>query len=251
MIIRQTIIAGICMFLLSIPIRAEVIISSYNNVLTARSTNPGIAGFHGCDITNARKVPAYIFELQTQRSGKTGSSRSSNTCGTGGRWSTISKKESNTGSVDFENIPDGKYRVIVLSGQAIGCRLSGDIGDLPTKAIVYQKEVSVPVRLGSNLSKSVAKDIIQNDVFKVFPNPVSNELTIELQSTKLEGEVTITLADLLGQIIHVIEEDIDKNMNTHNWKIDVQDYPPGTYFINLQDKAGKQFSQKIIIQNNQ
>ena len=251
MIFKQTIIAGISMFLLSIPLRSEVVLNHYNNTLTVSSTTLGVEGYHGCEVESATKIPAYVFELQTQGGSKSKKNIDSGTCSARGLWKTVSKKESDTKDVVFDNIPEGKYRVIVLSGQAIGCLLSGDTGEFPNKAIVYQREVSTPVHVGNKEVNREIDLIGQHDLFKVFPNPVSNELNIELQSTTLQDEVSISLVNLLGQTVQTIEQAVDQNIDTHNWKMNVQDYSPGAYFINLQDKAGKRYSQKIIIQHKQ
>lgn len=251
MISKRTIVVGIAMLLLYLPLRSEVITSISNNTLSVTSTSSGLSGFHGCDVLTAKKIPAYVFELQTQKTNKT---NSANTCNTKSRWTTIAKKESSDKTITFENLPDGKYRVICLSGQAIGCILVGDTDEFPAKSIIYQKEISAPVRIGydQRLPQTALSSIkADNSILKVFPNPATEEITIELQSTELQTEVSIALVDLLGQTVNIANHPLDKNSTNYSWQMNVQDYPPGAYFIRLQDQSGKQLSQKVIIQDNQ
>ena len=250
MICKRIIGAGILMSLLSLPLRSEVIIQTSENAVSITSTTAGTAGYHGCDVRIAEKVPAYIFELQTHHSQK--SHAVSGCDGSSSSWVTIDKKESPDADVSFENLPDGKYRVVVLAGQAIGCELVGDVGELPNQSIVYQKEISKMARLDRMTLRSIpAFGTTESDILDVFPNPVRNELTIELQNTALKEKVIISLVDLLGQTVYVVNHPLDQNSANYSWKVNVQGYPPGAYFIKLQDPSGQQLSKKIIIQNNQ
>ncbi|MEM9921254.1 MAG: T9SS type A sorting domain-containing protein [Bacteroidota bacterium] len=252
MIFKQSIVAGIAMLLLYIPLKGEIIASLQGDVLSVETTLPGSAGYHGCEVAKAQKVPAYVFELQVLQAkdkGKTGSS-----CGGSKGWNTLYRQESEDGTANFDQLPLGVYRVISLTGEAIGCRLNKKSEGLPDRSIIYRKEISKNISIAAQAPNSLATQTIQTkskEVFSVFPNPASNELSIELQSQELSEEVHISLIDLLGKTIEVARQAVEPGSSHHRWNLALESYPPGAYFIHVQDAKGKQFSQKIVVQKNQ
>lgn len=87
------------------------------------------------------------------------------------------------------------------------------------------------------------QDLVQN--FNLYPNPVSDELTISFSSSS-ETTWNIHVADLLGQLIPGSSEQV----STHGKKqltIDCSDYPPGIYFVQmLPEGANRKLSYKFI-----
>lgn len=79
---------------------------------------------------------------------------------------------------------------------------------------------------------------INNDVIKVFPNPVTTEINIEFKNSF--KQINIELYTLLGNKIWAISS-IDKSI-----KIDVSKLPVGPYFILFTDDQNNQWLKKII-----
>lgn len=78
----------------------------------------------------------------------------------------------------------------------------------------------------------------------IYPNPASAITVIPVTTTKsLEAEITIT--DILGRTVeNVFEGDIPVGEN--NYFIHANEYPAGTYFVNLRTE-NRVFVQKLII----
>lgn len=239
------------MSLLTVSLQAEVIIDRADDALTATSTTLGTAGYHGCNVATAEEVPAYVFELQALGQVTSGQGKISTACGVNNRWATVARQTSEDGQTTFSELPDGRYRVVVLAGEAIGCHLAGDTGALPAQSIVYHKETSMVIELGpQTLVQRVAMSPAHL-ALKVFPNPADQDITVELEGQHLQDEVTITLVGLLGKTLYSATHPLSATSVQHRWELSVSDYPAGAYFIRLQDSVGKQLSQKIIIQDNQ
>lgn len=68
---------------------------------------------------------------------------------------------------------------------------------------------------------------INSKVVSIYPNPVSNEITIQLHNLTLNENYNYTIFNTLGAIIK------NGNINPTNTTIDVAHFAPGTYFIEL------------------
>ena len=74
--------------------------------------------------------------------------------------------------------------------------------------------------------------------FKIYPNPVNHELTIES-----DGNIeTIEIYDAVGRLM----QDIQPISGVV--KIDISSYTNGTYFITMKTKSGEVFREKVIKQ---
>lgn len=73
---------------------------------------------------------------------------------------------------------------------------------------------------------------MMNEKISLYPNPVSNELNIELV-TNAKGSVNISIDDLNGRTIKQIQSDIVEGLNT--LLIDVRDVAKGMYTIKIDD----------------
>ena len=66
----------------------------------------------------------------------------------------------------------------------------------------------------------------KESLFSIFPNPVSNDLTITYHENSTEGAVSIEIYSLSGQLMY------NENWNnTALFQVDVATYPVGTYFV--------------------
>ena len=249
MTLRQTIFTGLAMLLLYLPLKSEITTTVFDQSIAVHTDKEAVEGYKGCDASNLKKMPAYVFDLQIIKPGK------QSTCGarSPGSWTSFSKKNSTDGTALFEHLPEGKYRIICYSGTAIGCEINGYTKGFPNKSIVYEKEVSPVIHLNESPIIPVENKrdfLLQTGLLKVFPNPASDEINIHFKNEEMRGEVTIALVNLLGQTVASNPYLLDKNISSYRWTINVQNQPPGAYFISLTGSNGKSHQQKILIQRN-
>ena len=84
------------------------------------------------------------------------------------------------------------------------------------------------------------QEIVNPLEIKLFPNPASNTLNIELSTTKLEGQVTMKVIDMTGKVIKTISQD-GSTLNS----VDISGLANGQYMLNIQNEKyiiGKRFS---------
>ena len=81
-------------------------------------------------------------------------------------------------------------------------------------------------------------ELIENNQFRIFPNPVFDQLTIVFKEIETR---TIRLIDVLGNRVLEIK---NSDLST---KVDVSKFTKGIYLIKVETKNGS-FSKKIIIQ---
>ena len=222
--------------------KSEVIIQQKGNTLAVSTDQIGHAGFKGCDAQSAKKVPAYIFVLQHQKSAACGAKSV-------GQWQTLERQESTKNQTVFNTVPDGRYRVVCYTGQAVGCAISGDTESFPNRSIVYEKEVSQIIDgkpLSSNTPKNQALATTTGQL-TLFPNPASQQLTVQLEQSDLEKQVEVRLINLLGQAVYQKEYTLEPGLSSYTWTIPTSSYESGTYFVQLIDLHGRQLQQKVII----
>lgn len=83
-------------------------------------------------------------------------------------------------------------------------------------------------------------------ITKVYPNPSSDGVfNLAIISSKFEQEVSIWISDATGR-------DIFQSKNTilqyDEIKIDLSSQPPGIFFIQVIDKDGNRYYEKLIIE---
>jgi len=245
MTLKRTIIAGLAMLLLYLPLHGNITTTIKGQSITVTSSQQGQAGLHGCNPTSAKKAEAYVFQLQTKPKNIGG------TCAApkAGQWTIQSEKPSNDGTITFNNLPDGKYRIICLSGEAIGCEIAGTTD----RSIVYRKEVSQVVDLGAALQNdlsAITKVSQANTELLVYPNPASNEINVQLQSQTLDGPLQMELFDMLGKQVLTKTATYTKGAQ-QTWQLDTQTFSSGTYLIKLTDDTQQARYCKVIIEHKQ
>ncbi|MFT6126937.1 MAG: choice-of-anchor B domain-containing protein [Flavobacteriaceae bacterium] len=82
----------------------------------------------------------------------------------------------------------------------------------------------------------LSNDDLQNLEFALYPNPVTNRLTIE---AKLEAITTISINDISGKLLFS-----EKNMNIFSKTINLSDYSTGMYFITINNQLTKKVLKK-------
>lgn len=104
------------------------------------------------------------------------------------------------------------------------------------------KEANMPFELKLVREKKVSINKINSNVLKVYPNPTSNFVNIELPSN-LTVEAKVSLTNVLGQ--EVILNDVIQN--TNGMQLNVAHLPNGVYTIKVVD-SGLVSTGSIVIQ---
>lgn len=125
-----------------------------------------------------------------------------------------------------------------------------DISTVPTDAYLAFRATSgggnyifvdnINVRTGE---PTAIGDVVAENSIKVYPNPVVNELTVEMEMTKAT-KVTFTVMNALGQEVMT---PVAKEMNNgvQSTTLDVAALPAGIYFLNIVTPNGKT-QQKFV-----
>lgn len=249
-------------------LHAAVKVETTNNSITASTNERGTKGYQGCDASDLQEVPAYVFILLSngKADGKTdGGGTDDDPCGDKGPtdggtkkiiggWDEISRITSEGPQAIFTDLPEGRYRVEVLVGQAIGCQVNGGAAAMPAQSIVYLQEKTTPVILGN---KAVAEETPQTKTgnlalneLQVFPNPTSNQLQIQLHHPELGAQTQITLYDLLGRALIVKKESTADAGASFFWTMDVGQFSDGAYLLVVEDEKGHFYQEKVIVQKD-
>ncbi len=80
---------------------------------------------------------------------------------------------------------------------------------------------------------SINSNII-NENIKIFPNPATDKLTIQL-SNEIKNNIQVNLYSIDGKVINNIE--LNPNRITNNYEINVKDLKDGIYFLNIKDNV--------------
>jgi hypothetical protein len=80
--------------------------------------------------------------------------------------------------------------------------------------------------------------------FSLFPNPVNEVLQIKLPITQAQS-VTIQMLDITGKVLYSKTKDAVSGDSTE--KIDVKNFPKGTYFVKIHGKNVSE-TKKIVIE---
>lgn len=84
------------------------------------------------------------------------------------------------------------------------------------------------------------QEVVNPIAIKLFPNPASSILNVELTSTKLEGQVNMKVIDMTGKVIKTMTQD-GSTLNS----VDISGLTNGQYMLNIQNDKyiiGKRFS---------
>jgi Secretion system C-terminal sorting domain/Fibronectin type III domain len=121
--------------------------------------------------------------------------------------------------VEGSNIIDFDTR----STAALGYRGTGFVGDVGG-------EVSM-LKIGNNVS--------------LFPNPVTNELTIEMSRSE-EGDIELSVSDILGKEVSHFNKVAIKGVN--HYQINTVNFNNGLYLLHIKSKEGRT-SHKFMVQH--
>lgn len=229
---------------------ATVNIEMGDNEVIVTTDAVGKTGYKGCEAEKLQLVPAYEYTLYRKEKiiSKVTNTNTQTCPSPSTRWVKVAEKKSDSSLEVFLNMPRGEYKATVLSGQAIGCSIDGNTQSYPSKSIVYYQEKSNTFDLSNEPNESTLSTT-NKDVLKVFPNPTSGEINIQLQDHSLKEKATIVFYDLLGKETLVISQNIEDKSFTE-WKVDVSSFSGGAYLLRISDQEGNSYEKKVMVIEN-
>ncbi len=242
---KTFLLTGIAMLLLITSTFAEVTISFEGNDLVAHSDQQGTAGYKGCTADKLQKVSAYTFRLlQRERLAKNAVCKIPS-----GRWRQIDEQTSDNGSVMFEDLPEGEYKVVCLAGKAIGCEIDGVPDGYPERGIVYAQEVSETIGGSTGYIKKANSNSRLTSVetgLLIFPNPAQDEISVQIKHAEMKKEIVLAIYDMQGK--QLFSQDYVLNSESNNpFKVRIENYPSGTYLLRVFDGDGVSVEGKFQV----
>ncbi len=84
----------------------------------------------------------------------------------------------------------------------------------------------------------------QNNLFSLYPNPATNDLTISFKNVVSSGNRIIEIIDPIGQLI--ISKEVLVTSNSQIERLDITDLSSGIYFVKIRDSQSFGVEQVII-----
>jgi hypothetical protein len=117
----------------------------------------------------------------------------------------------------------------------------------PTKTGQYVVQYTDPVTqcssksLPYNCTKVGVEDLLNENQFKVYPNPMEENLSVVLVDVVAATDLSIT--NILGQ--KVFTQTITNQ--SASWSIDITSWAKGAYFVNIMNKKGEVIGARKVI----
>ncbi len=94
-----------------------------------------------------------------------------------------------------------------------------------------------------DVSAIANEETLSTQSVKVYPNPVSNTLNLELDFEDMVSKVSIDVLDMMGRSVY--QNSLNNVMN-NNLSINMQAQPNGVYFVNIQ-ADGNRTTRKVVV----
>ena len=159
--IKESLMAMVALVLMSaftLPNNSIVEMKMKDGNIYVSTSLKGEAGFQACGTSERQKVDAYVFTLYQRvydlniSNGGTAKEDAAIDCPVQkSRWVQVAKASGNNSTHVFKKRPEGEYKATVSSGQAIGCQITGDTQEFPSKSIVYEQKKTDRQVLGTSI----------------------------------------------------------------------------------------------------
>lgn len=100
------------------------------------------------------------------------------------------------------------------------------------------------IKILYNSSVTTVKELKVNLFSKIYPNPTTDEITIQIETGARMQEPRIEVYDAVGKKVKEVSE-----IKENEVKISLVNVNKGIYFVKLKDKKGKEYSAEKIILN--
>lgn len=161
-------------------------------------------------------------------------------CNTGRYYASLANRISYTGdTAEVNNFEPCNNSFIYKSG--MGQVAFSDCGDMPAKVphwyLIYANKNSKPC--GKHFNMSVSDTEKSLNAVSVFPNPASDNLTIQV--VKYSGPVKVMLCNTTGQEVYA------NTMHSGSITFSTTALSPGIYFLTLSTEDGISLKKQIVV----
>ena len=128
------------------------------------------------------------------------------------------------GEFEFPNLAWGTYKLVVeVLGKEQGIKFITIGPDNQTGFVNFEVNETYVTRI---------EDVLNGASLKVFPNPVDENVNIQIE-IRQNTNLNISVNNLLGKTIFMENKDLNEGIQTMN--INLRNLPSGIYFLNLSD----------------
>lgn len=128
------------------------------------------------------------------------------------------------GEFEFSNLAWGTYKLVVeVLGKEQGIKFITIGPDNQTGFVNFEVNETYVTRI---------EDVLNGASLKVFPNPVDENVNIQIE-IRQNTNLNISVNNLLGKTIFMENKDLNEGIQTMN--INLRNLPAGIYFLNLSD----------------
>lgn len=138
------------------------------------------------------------------------------------------------GEFEFPNLAWGTYKVVVeVLGKEQGVKMITIGSGNPNGNVNFEVNETYVTKI---------EDVLNGASLKVFPNPVDENINVQIEIRK-NTNLNISVSSLLGKTIISKNTDLDQGIQTLN--INMSNLPTGIYFLNMSD-GQEVISHKIM-----
>lgn len=138
-----------------------------------------------------------------------------------------------TDSLFYCNFFDANY-----AATATAMVIPSGLGDVTGIVILNKGNYYITARSSADISLLTGINEIENDLIGIYPNPSNGKFTVSIDKFN-NGEIKIY--SMVGSLI------LSKEITKGNNEFDLSANGKGMYFIKFTDKAGKSFTEKLIV----
>jgi hypothetical protein len=127
-----------------------------------------------------------------------------------------------------------------------GLQVSNDSGQTRTKAeqAALVRQVTDAISASWTNPSENPGNTRNSQVSNVYPNPASHVLSISPVHRGLEGQVQVTILNLLGQVIHSSEQQLNQGSTV---EMDIRSLESGQYTILFEAANGYKTTEKLVV----
>ncbi len=143
---------------------------------------------------------------------------------------------------------------MTITGSATGTSISVSIGNSPRPSgllrVYAQTTCGSSTYTGMTISACADGIGMSEDktgsMFTLYPNPTSNEFTIDV-TTDVDKDVVVEVYDVLGNIVKHEKHQLTSGVSS--MKTNIEDYKNGIYFVRVMDMDNTTlYTQRVIKQ---
>jgi hypothetical protein len=119
----------------------------------------------------------------------------------------------------------------------------------PNTPVTYYRLRMVDINGNVETSKTISvSDKSSKEVqFKLFPNPASSDINMQLSNLSSQS-IVITISSLLGQTVYTKEFVVDPSQKVNTISFNPEHLPPGSYLVSFKDDNGIVYKEKLLRQ---